>query len=167
MTQRELIKCIKNKEPKFNFDFDELGMTWQISYVRFVGGDKKQFNSIEYFYFSLIKSINNVTSNIFGSLEWKYKVDLLNWAANLEIEQIETKDFDIDLYEAFKELSENENKWEESERIDKSKIKIPNGLLNCWTIKETKELRHPVGLTWSKIVETAESFFYLERHWES
>lgn len=167
MTHQGLIYCIKHNNPNFDFDFDELGMTWQVSFVRLVGGDKNSYNSIEHFFFSLIKSGTNMTSSYIGQPEWKEKVNLIDWANGLKIEHVNNMDFNNELSSAYRELDEEEKNWEKTERINRSKINIPKDIVNCWSIEETKELRLPVGSTWSKIVETKEKYFYIERHWES
>ncbi len=109
-----------------------------------------------------------MTTSYVGKPEWKNSVNLTLWIDKLVIEELPNDRFQNEFNNAFIELDEEENNWEESERIDRTKIILPNNsILSCWKIEETDEYRNPVGSTWSFIAESDNEFLYLERHWES
>ncbi|QCE42758.1 hypothetical protein [Psychroserpens sp. NJDZ02] len=167
--QKNIIKHYFDKnQPNLNFEFDEIGMTWQVSFVRYVGASKTNFDSIEDFFYCLIKSGNNMTTNYVGKPEWKDSTNIENWIGNLDIIKLSKDSFQNEFNDAFRELDDEENNWEESERIDRTKIILPNdNIISCWRIEETADFRNPVGSTWSFIAESKNEFLYIERHWES
>jgi len=168
MDQNDLVKYSGLNEPNKEFSFDEVGMTWQVSFVRYVSAPICVFKSIEDFFICLIKYGNNMTTSYIGKPEWIETVNLIDWVEHLKIEKIPCEKFVDELDDAFRELDEEEHNWEESERIDRTIVKTPNDkILQCWKVEETDFLRNPVGATWSFIAQSNTDFFYLERHWES
>ena len=165
MNQQKIFKLIKEDKEQGVFDFEVIADTWQISYVRFAGAEKKSFESVEHFYFSLMKSDMNPTSGYVNQAEWIERVDWNAWCQGLSINKVNEEEFRRDLKNAMEEIKEAEP--EQDRKFDDSRIKFPNEIINCWSIEESMESRHPVGATWSFLVETNNDFFYLERHWES
>ncbi|CAM1367669.1 hypothetical protein TPENAI_60264 [Tenacibaculum litopenaei] len=167
MNKTELKNIIVTKKTNGKFTCDEIGMTWQVSYVRFVVGEKVDFDSLEHFYWSILNSENNVSSGYVGELEWIDRVNISEWISHLKIESVEKHLLDEEVKSTLKEIDREEDNREEFERINKANLKIPEGVAECWMIEESKESRHPVGATWSIIAEYMDDFFYIERHWES
>lgn len=151
------------------FIFDELGMTWQISFTRIVGGTKNVYESPEHFYLSLIKVVDMHSDLTYGLSNWQFEVDLIEWCSGLKIEKIDTSTFERDLKGALDEIEEYKDDWvEENEpKFNKHNVIKPNGILNYWKIEETINQRMPVGPTYGYLAEFEESYFYIEYHLES
>jgi len=91
----------------------------------------------------------------------------VEWCSGLNIEEVSLEEFKEDFLNAIQELKEAEKDWDDQQRIEINEIVIPEGTVRAWGIEETKDRRTPVGSTWSKLIETTDGYFYLERHWES
>ena len=79
----------------------------------------------------------------------------------------EYKKFKNSYSKFIQELKEEEKDWDDQQRIEINEIVTPETIVRAWGIEETKDRRTPVGSTWSKLIETTDGYFYLERHWES
>ncbi len=168
MDINNLIEVTEN-DLKPEFLFDELGMTWQISFIRMVGGSKYSFDSVEQFYLSLIRVVEMHTDLTYGLSLWQFQVDLNEWINGLKIEKIDISSFENNLKEALDEIEEYKNDWTEEEdpKFDKKNITKPEQIINYWKIKETFNPRMPVGSTDGFMAEFNESYFYIEYHLES
>ena len=91
----------------------------------------------------------------------------MEWCSGLNIEEVSLEEFKEDFLNAIQELKEAEKDWDDQQRIEINEIVIPEGIVRAWGIEETKDSKTPVGSTWSKLIETTDGYFYLERHWES
>ena len=79
MNKNTLLQIFKNQLSTFNFIYNELGMTWQVSYVWIAMASKENYQSIEHFYYASINSSNNTTSNYVGQAEWEERVSISDW----------------------------------------------------------------------------------------
>lgn len=163
-----LIKLTDN-DLKNEFIFDELGMTWQISFIRIVGGSKSTYNSLEQFYMSLIRVTEMHNNTTYQYSYWQYKVDLKSWCEGLLIEEIDKSTFKKDLNGALDEIEKYKNDWTEDDdpKFNKEKIIKPEHIINYWKIEETVNPRIQVGSTDGFIAEFYDSYFYIEYHCES
>ena len=167
MDSKKILSLFIEKKEAGKLEFDIIGDTWQVSYVRFTSGFKKNFDSTEHFYLSVIKSDKNPSYGYLNQAEWIDRVNWVEWCSGLNIEEVSLEEFKEDFLNAIQELKEAEKDWDEQQRIDINEIVIPEGLVRAWGIEETKDSKIPVGPTWSKLIETTDGYFYLERHWES
>ncbi|MEC3906842.1 hypothetical protein VOI54_07415 [Tamlana sp. 2201CG12-4] len=163
-----LIKLTEN-DLKTEFLFDELGMTWQISFIRMVGGSKFSFDSVEQFYLSLIRVVEMHTDLTYGLSLWQFQVDLNEWINGLKIEKIDISSFENNLKGALDEIEGYKNDWTEGDdpKFNKENIIKPEQIINYWKIEETVNPRLPVGPTDGFIAESNELYFYIEYHYES
>ena len=167
MNSKTLSLLFLEKKEAGKLEFDIIGDTWQASYVRSVSGLKKDFDSAEHFYLSVIKSDKNPSYGYVNQIEWIDRVNWMEWCSSLKIKEVSIVEFKEDFENALQELKEAEKEWDEHQRIEINEIAIPEIILRAWSIEETKDRKIPVGPTWSKLIETPEGYFYLERHWES
>lgn len=165
MLQSKLLKLFLEKKESLQPSFDFIIDTWQVSYVRFAGGKKATYSSIEEFYHSLILSNKNQSSSHYTQAEWIDRVNWQVWCEGLTI----SKSSEDELKEEIKySLEEIEKEFEENNNQEKiPEIPFPINTISSWSIKETKNQRHAVGLTWAILSETSTDYFYIERHWES
>ncbi|AUC13850.1 hypothetical protein BTO06_01195 [Tenacibaculum sp. SZ-18] len=169
MNTKNFTKLINKDNLATKFIFDELGMTWQISFTRIVGGTKEIYESPEHFFLSLIKAVEMHTDLTYGLSNWQFEVDLKEWCNGLKIEKIDISTFERDLKGALDEIEEYKDDWtgENEPRFNKHNVIKPNGLMNYWKIEETINPRMPVGPTYGYLAEFKESYFYIEYHLES
>lgn len=151
------------------FKFDELGMTWQVSFIRMVGGTKEQFSSAEQFYLSLIKVVDMKNDLTYGLSDWQNTVDLKAWCDALIIEEVVDYDFQKQVDEALKEIDQYKEDWTAADTptFNFENISLPKEITSYWLIEETAHYRLPVGSTHAYLVETIDGYFYMEFHLES
>jgi len=169
MQKEVLYQVVKDGKMINKFDFDELGLTWGGSYIRFVSGSKEIFHSPEHFYLSLIRTVEMHTCLSYGLSHWQFKVDLLQWCSGLKIEEISKSKFSGIVEGSLEEIDEHkdDNKDLKEYEFDDSKIMVPTEILKYWRIKETRSYRHRYGPTIGDLVETVKGYFYIEWHEES
>ncbi len=168
MDKNKLRNIIQADNINSNFIYDELVMTWQISYVRFVCGEKSNFKGIEDFYWNLMRCNKYVNQICFlnNKQKWYKSIDKIVWLNCLYIEEVDAKLISEEIEEALIEIKEEEHNHEKKYKINHN-IKFPRKVLKCWNVRETKQSRLQYGLTWSLIAECENEYFYIERHWES
>ncbi len=169
MNRDILNQVIKDENFKTIFDFDELGMTWQISHIRMVGGTKKVYESKEHFYLSLIKVVEMEKNLTYGLSNWQHEVDLKQWCAGLIFEVVEKSKFNIDVIDAFQEIEQYKEDWtrEDEPTFYKENVIIPKQITAYWFIKETVNFRLPCGETEGFLAESPNGYFYIEFHMAS
>lgn len=168
MNIHNLIKLTDN-DLKTEFIFDELGMTWQISFIRMVGGSKLIFDSVEQFYMSLIREVEMHNDLTYGLSLWQSSVELNEWINGLKIEEIDISSFEKDLKIALDEIEEYKDDWIEvnDPKFKREKIVEPEQVINYWKILESITPRMVTGLTNGFLAESNNSYFYIEYHYES
>jgi hypothetical protein len=167
MNSKTLLSLFLEKKEAGKPEFDIIGDTWQVSYVRSASGVKKDFDSPEHFYLSVIKSDKNPSYGYVNQIEWIDRVNWIEWCSSLKIKEVSITEFKEDFENAIQELKEAEKDWDEQQRIAVNEIIIPENIVRAWSIEEIKDRKNPVGPTRSKLIETTDGYFYLERHWES
>jgi len=167
MNSKTLLSLFLEKKEAGKLELDIIGDTWQVSYVRSASGVRKDFDSPEHFYLSVIKSDKNPSYGYVNQIEWIDRVNWIEWCSGLKIKEVSITEFKEDFENAIQELKEAEKDRDEQQRIAINEINIPENIVRAWSIEETKDRKNPVGSTWSKLIETPGGYFYLERHWES
>ncbi|MEP1487914.1 MAG: hypothetical protein ABJK28_05770 [Algibacter sp.] len=169
MNISNILKIIDDHNFETNFLFDELGYTWQASYIRIIGGTKKIYKSAEYFYLSIIKAPEVNANLTYGLAYWPYRFHLEEWAVGLIIEKINTSDFEEDLKKSLDEIELYKNDWikENTQKFNQDKIIKPQEIINYWKIEETIYPRIKTGGTIGLLAEFRDSYFYFEHHIES
>ncbi|HLP51767.1 MAG TPA: hypothetical protein VK154_12855 [Chitinophagales bacterium] len=161
----QVLKAYLQQQLPYQLIFDEIAFTWQVSFVRMVGGKKKDFCCIEQFYAACIMSPNNQTGRYVYESEWIERVDFAGWVDGLKIKMVDEADLHKDIQETLQELTENPA--ENGEGLEIDVVKLPEKVIRCFDIEESSMPRNPVGWNRAKLAETADDYFYLERHWES
>lgn len=128
MNSQILRKLIQENISPGHLAFEEIGNTWQMSYVRFAGGNKKDFDSIEHFYLSLMKSDKNPNYGYINQPEWIDRVDWIEWCLGLEIQKISDTELEAELKNALEELKEADSAKQES--FTYNKIQFPKKGIN-------------------------------------
>lgn len=170
MNREKLLQEVEKSDFRSDFLFDELGMTWQISFIRMVGGDKAAYRSAAHFYLSLIKAVEMHTHLAYGLSHWQFNVDLKTWSNGLVIERIDGAIFQKQLEEALVEIKTYENDWTGADEpifFYNNIINPEEEPINYWKVEETVNPRLPVGPTYGYLAEFNTSYFYLEYHLES
>ena len=162
-----LIETINKNNYNLDFDVDGVGMTWGVSYVRFVIGDKLKFESIEHFFFSTLKSKGNITSMLGGGKTWTQRADLTRWANGLTIESIDDSTVVNFIDSSIREINEHVTNWTEETTINTSTLNLPKTFDQCWFLRETVDTRHYINSTQIYLVVSADKYLYIEGHWES
>ena len=167
MEKRILIETINKNDYKLDFDVDGVGMTWGISYVRFVIGDKLKFASIEHFFFSTLKSKANITSMLGGGKTWEERADLTRWANGLTIDSIDDSTVVNFIDSSIREVSEHARNWTEETTINTTTLNLPKTFDQCWFLRETVDTRHYINSTQIYLAVSADKYLYIEEHCES
>lgn len=167
MDKEVLLETINRNEYKLDFDVDGVGMTWGISYIRFVIGDKLKFNNLEHFLFSTIKSANNKTSRLAGGKTWEERADLTRWTNGLTIEAIQGSTVIDFIDSSIKEIGYHATDWDEENTINTLTLKLPTMFEQCWLLKETLDTRHYINSTEMYLAISVDKYVYVEGHWES
>ncbi|MBS9773932.1 MAG: hypothetical protein KGV59_02075 [Tenacibaculum sp.] len=87
MNKNELKKIIETNPSNSIFTYNEFGRTVEMSYTRFVYGNKSDFKCIEDFYWRLLL---NPPKNAITDREW-YILNKSNWIDNLNINKSKTE----------------------------------------------------------------------------
>jgi len=167
MEKIKINSIIKTEAYNTNFEFDKVGMTWGISYIRFTIGLKKNFNCLEQFFISAFKTENNLSSMMEGGKTWEERANFANWANGLKIEEIDTNQIKEFTKESIKDLDEFKNDWDINQRIDTSTLKLPKLIKKGWLIKETVDVRHFINTTVFYLANCGDTYLLIEGHWES
>ena len=167
MKKERLLDIIKSGLYNTDFEVDGVGMTWGVSYVRFVIGQKSNYNDVEHFFYSTIKSNRNMTSMVQGGQSWDKRVDIEKWALGLTFESIPNLSFISFIESSIKEINANLHDWTEENTIDISKLTFPNQFDNCLILRETTYPRHIINSTQTYLGETPNKYYCVEGHWES
>jgi len=169
MTNENLINLLEKDNLKTKFLFDELGMTWQASFTRMVGGHKTVYESAEHFYLSLIRAVEMDTNPTYGLSQWQYKADLKKWCNGLVISEIDASNFESHLKYELNEIHEYREDWTENNdpKFYPKNIIKPKKIIKFWEIKEQIDPRMPLGPTFCFLAESIDSYFYIENHYES
>lgn len=167
MNSKALLSLFLEMKEPGKLEFDIIGNTWQASYVRFASGIRNDFDSSEHFYLSVIKSDKNPSYGYVGQAEWIERVNWIEWCSSLNIECASLTELKKEFESAIQELKEAKKDWDEHQQIEISIIIMPENIERAWSIEEMKDQKNPVGPTWSKLIETNDAYYYLERHWES
>ncbi|MCE2996845.1 MAG: hypothetical protein ACK5RG_21815 [Cyclobacteriaceae bacterium] len=162
-----LIETINKNNYNLDFEVDEVGMTWGVSYVRFVIGDKLKFESIEHFFFSTLKSKGNITSMLGGGKTWTERADLTRWANGLTIESIDDLTVIKFIDSSIREINEHATNWTEETTVNTSTLNLPKTFDQCWFLRETVDTRHYINTTQIYLAVSADKYLYIEGHWES
>jgi hypothetical protein len=158
---------IDNDYWNFDFEHDGIGMTWGVSYIRLVVGEKSKFDNIEHFFFSSIKSDKNMTSGIFGGLAWEERTNIKKWTKNLIVPEILNEDLIKFIESSVIGINENLKYWANENSIDISLLDSSKKFEKCLLIKETFSPRHYINTTNTYLTYDRDNYFYIEGHWES
>ena len=157
-----LEKCIENGNYLLDFEEDGIGMTWGVSYFRFVIGDKSKFRNIEQFFLSTLKSKNNWTSGIYGQPKWIESVDLINWTRNLKQQNVGKIELNAFVKYSVENYQENLKYWEKENTINISKFKENTNFKKVLKITETIFPRHIINSTEIYLTESDEKYYLYE-----
>lgn len=157
----QAIKTYADKKP--NLTVDEGTITWQVSHVWLAGGLKAYYSSIEDFYLNTIFNCSHYESGYVGQAPWLERVNLPNWCQGLRIEPANIEQVQRELEDGLNEALENEPE----EEFDAENFKVDGVIERAWSISESTEPRTALGGHWAFLFETRDTFFYLERNWES
>ncbi len=159
--------ALLNLNSQAEFECDEIGQTWGVSYIRVVVAQISSFQSIEHFFVNSLFVGKSYCSNGFGEKSWYEGADLEKWASGLKIEsttQAQLLNF-IDL--SIKEHIEEHQKYNHDVFMDINKIPLIENIKHSWVVEETLEPRHYIN--WTKYYLGANESYYIlgEGHWES
>jgi hypothetical protein len=167
MKIKDLVNSIVADTVNLNFEFDSIGFTWGLSYMRIVIGDKNTFKTVENFFFNTFRSDKNITSGIQGSPAWSERVNLIGWANGLIIEEIDCSEVKSTVDYFLEEIQKYQDYWIEENTINPLIMYFPEDLNQCWRIKETIDSRHYINTTESFLSTTPSKFTLVEMHYES
>ena len=167
MRTKLLVDFIKKESYNLDFELDGVGMTWGVSYIRFVIGNKMKFESLEHFFYSTLRSEGNMTSVVQGGETWEKRTDLRRWAIGLKVEPVLSENLVDLIRDSVREIADNLKHWTTENTVDVSQLILPDNFDSCWIIKETLYPRHYINTTETYLAVTNEKYYCIEGHWES
>jgi len=149
------------------FETDGIGLTWGISYARFVTGERAKFQSIEHFFYCAVKSPQNMSSSIAGGLSWEERVDMEAWITGLTVKSATPESMLSQMKNALVEIANHLHHWTQENTLETSTIVVPKDFRHCYLVHETVQPRCYINTTQVYLGERDSLFYMLEEHWES
>lgn len=165
--KERLLEYAENSQYDLSFEFDKIGMTWGVSYVRFTYGTRGTFENIEHFFFSCLKSDKNQSSLMAGGPRWEERVDMKKWILGLDITPINPDSLIHFIKSSLLEIEKESVHWKDTNTIDPFDFEVPIRFDDCWILKETDFPRHYINCTEIYLANSMNGFYCIEGHWES